>query len=276
MVAIDEKSVRGSDAVRRRRRTQPVANNLYQGMTLDVVTGLYYERERDYSPSLGRWMEQDPAQFINGANTYQFVNSSPMGNVDAEGLAWFTWSEGGWTYTSSGNPATATVTPANVPNPAAGGDWVYGGTNPDGVPYYWNTQTGAVNLGSAPGPTAPIGPTPQIPSVGGWEPQPNDDGATYWFNPSTGQFSAYPGDNPQTNTWINGLGAVTAIAMAFAVAHNIRGPEETAPFDIVLTVLEVDLSYLALHLHPSWAPCPARPHSQPKIIVVKPTIVIIP
>ncbi len=66
--------------------TQPLVNNLYQGMTLDAVTGLYYERNRDYSPSLGRWMEQDPAQFINGANTYQFVNSSPAGNVDAEGL----------------------------------------------------------------------------------------------------------------------------------------------------------------------------------------------
>jgi RHS repeat-associated protein len=65
--------------------TQPLVNNLYQGMTLDAVTGLYYERNRDYSPSLGRWMEQDPAQYINGANTYQFVNSSPVGNVDAEG-----------------------------------------------------------------------------------------------------------------------------------------------------------------------------------------------
>ncbi len=84
MVAIDEKSVRGSDAVR--RRTRPLVNNLYQGMTLDAVTGLYYERNRDYSPSLGRWMEQDPAQFINGANTYQFVDSSPVGNADAEGL----------------------------------------------------------------------------------------------------------------------------------------------------------------------------------------------
>ena len=51
MVAIDEKSVRGSDAVR--RRTRPLVNNLYQGMTLDAVTGLYYEPNRDYSPSLG-------------------------------------------------------------------------------------------------------------------------------------------------------------------------------------------------------------------------------
>jgi hypothetical protein len=31
-------------------------------------------------------MEQDPAQYINGANTYQFVDSSPVGNVDASGL----------------------------------------------------------------------------------------------------------------------------------------------------------------------------------------------
>ena len=72
-------------ATRNRCRTQPLVNNLYQGMTLDAMTGLYYERNRDYSPSLGRWMEQDPAQFINGANMYQFVNSSPEGNVDAWG-----------------------------------------------------------------------------------------------------------------------------------------------------------------------------------------------
>ncbi len=73
-------------ATRNHRRTQPLVNNLYQGMTLDAVTELYCERSRDYSPSLGRWMEQDPAQYINGANTYQFVNSSPVGNVDASGL----------------------------------------------------------------------------------------------------------------------------------------------------------------------------------------------
>ncbi len=34
--------------------TQPLVNNLYQGMTLDAVTGLYYERYRDDSPTLGR------------------------------------------------------------------------------------------------------------------------------------------------------------------------------------------------------------------------------
>ncbi len=64
----------------------PIVNNLYQGMTLDPVTGLYYARNRNYSPTLGRWINQDPAGYINGVNTYQFVMSNPVGNVDAEGL----------------------------------------------------------------------------------------------------------------------------------------------------------------------------------------------
>ena len=66
--------------------TQPVVDNLYQGMTLDSVTGLYYERFRNYSPGLGVWISQDPAQYIDGANTYQFVDSSPVGAVDPSGL----------------------------------------------------------------------------------------------------------------------------------------------------------------------------------------------
>ena len=63
----------------------------YQGMTLDAVTGLYYARNRNYSPSLGVWISQDPLQYVNGANTYQFVESGPVGNVDP-------WGEGQDTY----------------------------------------------------------------------------------------------------------------------------------------------------------------------------------
>ena len=44
-------------------------------MTLDAVTGLYDERFRNYSPSLGVWISQDPLQYVNGANKYQFVES---------------------------------------------------------------------------------------------------------------------------------------------------------------------------------------------------------
>ena len=37
------------------------------------------------APILVRWMEQDPAQYINGANTYQFVTSDPLGRMDSTG-----------------------------------------------------------------------------------------------------------------------------------------------------------------------------------------------
>ena len=66
--------------------TVPMVNNLYQGMALDPVTGLYYERARWYSASLGTWISQDPAGYVNGADTYQFVGDGPVGRVDPEGM----------------------------------------------------------------------------------------------------------------------------------------------------------------------------------------------
>ncbi len=76
--------------------TVPMVNNLYQGMPLDPVTGLYYERARWYSPSLGTWISQDPAGYINGADTYQFVMGNPVDRADPTGLlAWYYWVAGG-------------------------------------------------------------------------------------------------------------------------------------------------------------------------------------
>ncbi len=86
--------------------TQPTVSNLYQGMTLDSVTGLYYARNRNYSPSLGRWINQDPAGYINGANTYQFVMSNPAVNTDASGLG------GGFYNFGPPPPFSAPVPPA--------------------------------------------------------------------------------------------------------------------------------------------------------------------
>ncbi len=72
--------------------TLPTVDNLYQGMTLDPMTGLYYARNRNYSPSLGRWINQDPAGYINGANTYQFVMGNPVGMLDPFGeFSWQVW-----------------------------------------------------------------------------------------------------------------------------------------------------------------------------------------
>ncbi len=65
--------------------TQPISDYLYQGMTLDQVTGLYYARNRNYSSSLGVWISQDPLQYVNGANTYQMEMSGPVGSGDPWG-----------------------------------------------------------------------------------------------------------------------------------------------------------------------------------------------
>lgn len=67
--------------------TQPTVDNLYQGMTLDPVTGLYYARNRNYAPSLGTCVSQDRLSYIKGTNRYQFVMGNPVGNTDSLGLA---------------------------------------------------------------------------------------------------------------------------------------------------------------------------------------------
>ncbi|NNM84877.1 MAG: RHS repeat-associated core domain-containing protein [Phycisphaerales bacterium] len=66
--------------------TQPISDYLFQGMTLDQVTGLYYARNRNYSPSLGVWVSQDPLGYVNGADTYQMEMSGPVDAVDPAGL----------------------------------------------------------------------------------------------------------------------------------------------------------------------------------------------
>ncbi len=69
-------------------RMQPLVNNLYQGMSLDPLISLYYERARWYSPSLGVWVIQYPLQYINGTNTYQLVMGNPVDAVDPKGLGY--------------------------------------------------------------------------------------------------------------------------------------------------------------------------------------------
>ncbi len=59
---------------------------LHQGGRLEAATGLYYFRNRDYSAPLGRWMEQDPELYIDGANRYRSLRNSPASSRDPKGL----------------------------------------------------------------------------------------------------------------------------------------------------------------------------------------------
>jgi RHS repeat-associated protein len=56
----------------------------YQGGRLDPTTGLYNFQHRDYSPNEGRWIEQDPAMYVNGLDTYQIELSDPVGLIDQD------------------------------------------------------------------------------------------------------------------------------------------------------------------------------------------------
>jgi RHS repeat-associated protein len=58
---------------------------IYCGYRYDAETENYYVRNRYYSPTLGRWLTRDPIGYRGGINLYGYVNSSPVGNVDAEG-----------------------------------------------------------------------------------------------------------------------------------------------------------------------------------------------
>jgi RHS repeat-associated protein len=60
---------------------------LYQGGRYDAAAGLYAFGARDYSPSLMRWIEQDPIGFAVGDdNLYRFVGNNPSDFVDPTGL----------------------------------------------------------------------------------------------------------------------------------------------------------------------------------------------
>jgi len=53
---------------------------------------LYHFRHRNLNPKLGVWQEQDPAEYVDGANLYRLLHSSPTNHRDPNGLVplWFT------------------------------------------------------------------------------------------------------------------------------------------------------------------------------------------
>jgi RHS repeat-associated protein len=67
----------------------------FDGYQYDSETGLYYANARYYSPSLGRFISQDPTGFAAGdSNLYRFVGNHPTYSTDPTGLF-----EGGSAFT---------------------------------------------------------------------------------------------------------------------------------------------------------------------------------
>jgi RHS repeat-associated protein len=59
---------------------------LYAGYRFDAERGLYHVRHRMYHATLGRWVQRDPAGYIDGLNLCQYGRSSPANWVDPAGL----------------------------------------------------------------------------------------------------------------------------------------------------------------------------------------------
>lgn len=62
-------------------------------------TGLYYYRNRYYSPLLSRFVSEDPIGLAGGINTYSYVENNPLSFTDPEGLVKLhgNWCEPSWT-----------------------------------------------------------------------------------------------------------------------------------------------------------------------------------
>ena len=67
-------------------------------------------RNRYYVPTLGRWLTRDPIGYQGGIDLYEYVQSSPVGNVDAAGLAGWGAPPWGTMYT----PPPTSVSDANL------------------------------------------------------------------------------------------------------------------------------------------------------------------
>ncbi len=58
---------------------------LYCGYRFDKTTKLYHVRNRQYHPTLGRWLQRDPAGYGDGINLYQYVMDNPSRYTDPSG-----------------------------------------------------------------------------------------------------------------------------------------------------------------------------------------------
>jgi RHS repeat-associated protein len=67
--------------------TGTLTNNLrFPGQYADAETALNQNWNRDYDPSIGRYVQSDPTDLGGGMNTYGYVANNPYSNFDIQGL----------------------------------------------------------------------------------------------------------------------------------------------------------------------------------------------
>jgi RHS repeat-associated protein len=73
-----------------KQETGPTINRgfTYTSRERHARSGLYYYRARWYSPTLGRFLSQDPIGHLGGVNLYAYVGNNPVEYTDPFGLTW--------------------------------------------------------------------------------------------------------------------------------------------------------------------------------------------
>ena len=132
----------------------------FDGYVYDAETGLYYANARYYSPTLGRFISQDPSGFTAGdSNLYRFVGNHPTYSVDPTGLyeggssfTQGTSSYGGssliapWLNLGSGSSGSASTgsSPVSLTNTTS----AFGGNGPISAPTSTGASSGLLGSGN--------------------------------------------------------------------------------------------------------------------------------
>ncbi|RYC66959.1 RHS repeat-associated core domain-containing protein [Spirosoma sordidisoli] len=66
--------------------TSAINTLLYKGREYDFLTKTYNYRFREMNPTLGRFTQRDPLEYLDGLNCYAYVNNNVINNTDPMGL----------------------------------------------------------------------------------------------------------------------------------------------------------------------------------------------
>ena len=58
----------------------------FPGQIMQAESGLYYNWNRQYDPTTGRYTQADPLGLVDGSSRYAYVGNDPLQQIDPKGL----------------------------------------------------------------------------------------------------------------------------------------------------------------------------------------------
>jgi RHS repeat-associated protein len=176
---------------------------LHQGLMLDSATGTYDDRNREFGATLGRFLQEDPAGYVDGVNRYQFVSSCPTSKLDFSGCDWV--SDNGPIFIMAGGAVIGAV--GGIWLPPGPAFWGVVGFGMGGVFANWLTDGRFFGGDWPPAPPPPFVPHTFPPSQ---QTQPGKQPTSQPSSPTTEPSSRPPtaddgqGDEPDDNSGPDG------------------------------------------------------------------------